>query len=95
VQIARRDSEFKPTISENGTSRLIGLKVKLPDPCRQCGSHVAIITPGTKPHAHGLRCDCGYHRGWMSRSTAAWLDTIVQKFGCPDGPIRLRRGPMP
>src|SRR5262245_13064202 len=56
VQIVQCDDLFKSANSEHDTSRLIGLKVKLPDPCRQCGNHVAVITPGTKPHAHGLRC---------------------------------------
>jgi hypothetical protein len=76
---------------KDNTSRLFGLHVRLPDGCRCCNSDIAVIGRGAGPHAGELRCECGHHRDWLSKFTARWIATIVTKFGCPDGPIRLRR----
>jgi predicted RNA-binding Zn-ribbon protein involved in translation (DUF1610 family) len=39
-----------------------------PQACRKCGSTNIHRTPGSGPHAAGLRCnDCGHHLGWVSK----------------------------
>jgi hypothetical protein len=76
----------------DSTSRLFGLRVKLPDGCRRCGNAIAIIGRGSGPHFGELKCEAaGHHCGWLSKSTSDWITTIISKFGCPDTPIRLRR----
>jgi hypothetical protein len=66
---------------------IIGLKVKLARPIDQqkpCCRNLAIIGEGKGPHAGALRCaDCGNHRGWLSKTTAAWIETVINKFGAP------------
>ena len=71
---------------------LIGLAVQLPDECR-CASSVAVIGAGSGPHCAELRCRvCNVHRGWLSHETHSFLTEITNKFGCPAGPIVIRRG---
>jgi hypothetical protein len=71
---------------------LLDLAVRLPDKCK-CGSAVALIGAGKGPHQAELCCrDCNAHRGWLSRETHGFLTEIVNKFGCPDAPIMIRRG---
>jgi hypothetical protein len=70
---------------------LAGLPVKLPEQCR-CGSEVALIGAGTEIHRASLRCrSCGRHRGWLSKITANWIETVAVKFGAPE--IITLRGP--
>ena len=68
-------------------TNLLGLKVKLARPVDQqkpCCRNLAIVGEGKGPHAGALRCaDCGQHRGWISKSTAAWLSNVVNRFGAP------------
>jgi hypothetical protein len=71
---------------------LVGTVVDLPDACR-CGQTFALIGAGTGPHAAYLQCEsCHRHRGWVSQSTYKFLAEILQKFGCPTTPIKVRRG---
>lgn len=66
---------------------LIGLRVKLARPIDQqkpCCRNLAVIGEGKGPHAGALCCaDCGNHRGWLSKTTAAWIETVISKFGAP------------
>jgi uncharacterized protein YbaR (Trm112 family) len=59
-------------------SALVGLKVKLDRPVdreQPCCNNVCIIDAGEEPHAGALYCaDCGQHRGWLSKPTAASLE---------------------
>jgi hypothetical protein len=75
-------------------NNLIGLKVKLDRPVdreRPCCRNVCIIGVGKGPHAHALHCsDCGQHRGWISKSTATWIEQVVTRFGAPTTPIVVR-----
>ena len=76
----------------DSTSRLFGLRVQMPTDCRHCGNRIAVIGRGKGPHFGELKCEAhGHHFGWLSKSTASWIATIVSKFGCPDTPIVLRR----
>jgi hypothetical protein len=73
---------------------LVGLKVKLDRPVdreRPCCNNICIIGPGKGPHAGELRCaDCGRHRGWLTKPTAAWIEQVVTRFGAPTTPIIVR-----
>jgi hypothetical protein len=80
--------EFLPP---DNPSPLIGLRVQF-DGGRNCCGNIAVIGRGVGPHAAELNCAaCGSHRGWLSKSTAAWLETVITKFGAPTTPIVLRR----
>ena len=80
-----------PTDAGNPT----GLKVKLDRPVdreRPCCRNVCIISAGKGPHAGELHCaDCGQHRGWLSKPTAAWIEHVVTRFGAPTTPIIVRK----
>jgi hypothetical protein len=71
-----------------GTPTLIGLKVKLDRPVDReapCCQNICTIGPAREPHAGELICaDCGQHRGWLSKSTARWLEHIAARFGAPE-----------
>ena len=73
---------------------LIGLRVKLDRPVdreKPCCRNICIIGAGKGPHAHALHCsDCGQHRGWISKSTATWIEQVVTRFGAPTTPIVVR-----
>ena len=32
------------------------------------------------------------HRGWLSKSTAEWIASVITKFGAPTTPIVVRKG---
>src|SRR5262249_29196908 len=72
---------------------LIGLKVKLDaERERPCCNNVCVIGAGKGPHAGELRCaDCGQHRGWLSQSTAQWIESVATLFGAPTTPIVVRK----
>jgi hypothetical protein len=74
---------------------LTGLKVKLDRPVdreRPCCRNVCIIGAGKGPHASELHCaDCGQHRGWLTKPTAAWIEHVVTRFGAPITPIIVRK----
>jgi hypothetical protein len=73
-----------------------GLQVKIErskDCCAQAG--IATIGCSAGPHFAELRCAaCGAHRGWLSKSTAQWIEEVINKFGAPTEPIVVRR-PIP
>jgi len=76
------------------TDGTTGLRVKLDRPVdreKPCCRNICIIEAGKGPHAHALHCsDCGQHRGWLSKSTAAWIATVATRFGAPTTPIIVR-----
>jgi hypothetical protein len=71
------------------------LKIRLDRPIdreRPCCRNVCIIKAGKGPHAGALHCaDCGQHRGWLSKSTAQWIEHVVTRFGAPTTPIVVRK----
>jgi hypothetical protein len=73
---------------------LAGLKVKLDRPAdhdKPCCNNVCIIKAGKGPHAGALHCaGCGRFRGWLSKSTAAWIESVIARFGAPVTPIVVR-----
>jgi hypothetical protein len=74
---------------------LAGLRVKMDRPIdrdRPCCRNVCTIGPGKRPHAGELICaDCGQHRGWISKTTAHWIESVMSRFGAPTTPIVVRR----
>jgi hypothetical protein len=75
-------------------SPLFGLHVKV-QTAKHCCYDIAVVWDGSGPHYGELRCrDCDAHRGWLSRSTATWLESIINKFGAPGEPIVIRRLPQ-
>jgi hypothetical protein len=72
-----------------GEPTLVGLRVEVPTG-KCCDGAVAEIHPGRGPHVYELRCSsCGGHRGWLSRSAAAWLRDLIARYGWPSRPIRI------
>ncbi len=74
---------------------LLGLSVRLPDVCSECGEVVALIGAGKGPHKASLSCNsCGHFRGWISAESYNFIAEIINKFGgAPTTPILIRRGP--
>jgi hypothetical protein len=74
---------------------IIGLQIKLNRPIdreRPCCRNICIIGPGKGPHAGVLHCaDCGQPRGWLSQTTAQWIESVVTRFGAPTSPIIVRK----
>jgi hypothetical protein len=70
---------------------ILGIAVKLPDTCRNCGDLAAIVGPSEPPHCASLLCrSCGFHRGWISRANYTFLNEVIIKFGAPSEPIVFR-----
>ena len=78
-----------------GAPTLIGLRVRLDRPVdreRPCCRNICTISAARGPHAGELICSgCGQHRGWLSQSTAQWIETVVTRFGAPTTPIVVRK----
>src|SRR5215510_16025349 len=75
-------------------NKLTGLKIKLDRPIdreRPCCLNICTIGAARGPHTGELRCaDCGQHRGWLSNSTAQWIEHVASRFGAPATPIVVR-----
>jgi hypothetical protein len=80
-----------------GNQTLVGLKVKLDRPAdreRPCCRNICVIGAGRGPHAGELVCaDCSQHRGWLSQSTAQWIEHVATRFGALTSPIIVRNTP--
>jgi hypothetical protein len=74
---------------------LIGLKFKLDRPtdrANPCCDNICTIKAGKGPHAGALHCaSCGRFRGWLSKPTAAWIASVVARFGAPAAPLVVRK----
>ena len=79
----------------NISNNLLGLTVKLDRPVereRPCCSNICIIEAARAPHAGELVCvGCNRRRGWLSKTTAAWIEKVIAHFGAPTTPIVLRK----
>ena len=54
--------------------------------------NICIIGDARGPHAGELICaNCGQHRGWLSKTTAAWIENVITRFGAPTTPIVVRK----
>jgi hypothetical protein len=78
-----------------GNPTLVGLKVKLDRPVdreRPCCLNICTISAARVPHAGELICaGCGQHRGWLSKATAQWIESVVTRFGAPTTPVVVRK----
>jgi hypothetical protein len=78
---------------------LIGLRIRLDrrsDRDNPCCRNICVVGPGKGPHAGILNCaDCGSHRGWLRKSTAAWLGDVITRFGALPEPITVRDSSLP
>jgi hypothetical protein len=78
-----------------GAPTLVGLKVKLDrsvDRERPCCKNICTIGAARGPHAGELNCAaCGQHRGWLSKTTARWIEHVITRFGAPTTPIVVRK----
>ena len=72
---------------EPRSAPLIGVKVQLPRPCPSCGNTIGVIGSSDGPQAN--RIDC-VQSGWGSKSEAAFITAVSEKFGVPTTPIVLR-----
>jgi hypothetical protein len=74
---------------------LVGLKIKLDRPVdrdRPCCRNICIISAGKRTPRLTLNCvDCGQQRGWLSNSTAQWIEHVMARFGAPITPIVVRK----
>ena len=81
-------ADLFPELTASSTS-VVGLEVILPRPC-QCGEGVAVVGSSKGPHHAGVVCSrCGVHRVWLSGTTSAFLDAILEHFGRPTSPITV------
>jgi hypothetical protein len=75
---------------------VVGLKVRLDRPIDRdhpCCRNICIIGPAEEPYGGALHCaDCGRGRGWISKTSAQWIEQVGKRFGAPrDTPIVVRR----
>jgi hypothetical protein len=86
---------FQQELFNSTQSPIIGLSVDLTEDFggkRCCGNQIAEIHSGKGPHVGEFRCvRCGRHRGWLSKSTAEWIEQVIESFGRPTDPIKFRR----
>jgi hypothetical protein len=74
---------------------LLGLHIRLDRPIdrdQPCCRNFCVIEPGRPPYAGKLVCaDCGRSRGWLSRTTAEWIESVTTRFSAPTTPIVVRK----
>lgn len=77
-----------PELTASSTS-VIGLEILLPQPCR-CGEGRSVVGSYKGPHHASVACSrCGKHRAWLSGTTTAFLNAILDHFGRPTEPITV------
>ena len=82
-----------PSVLPAPNPAISGLVAKLPDVCKKCGSHLAIIGPASVPHRASLHCkECRTFRGWVSDTSLKFVSKVVEQFGKPTEPILILRG---
>jgi hypothetical protein len=78
----------------SGQSPVIGSLVRLDrtvDRISPCHENIAVIAAGKGPHGASLICSCcGQHRGWLSKSTLAFLERGMRLYGRVDGLAIIR-----
>jgi hypothetical protein len=71
--------------------QVVGLEVQM-SPCRTCGCIIASISEPFAYVQFSLNCQCGIERGRLSYETWKFLYRVVECFGCPTTPIKLKLG---
>jgi hypothetical protein len=91
IQLDLFDPPPSPPSSASPSTSIVGLRVWLPRPCPSCGNAVGVIGSSGRPHANRIDCiRCGSWRHWLSKSEAAFITAVSEKFGVPTTPIVLR-----
>jgi hypothetical protein len=73
------------------TDPFVGLQIKLDDPCR-CHSYIARVVKGEWLNTPFCCEGCGRERGRLSYATLTFLRRVVEAFGRPAEPIKLKHG---
>ena len=87
---------FQLELLTENRSPLFGLHVKFDGDrsCPHCRNKIATIGRSIGPHFGELLCgNCGSHCGWLSKSAAAWIETVIKKFGAPSTIVLRRSSP--
>jgi hypothetical protein len=75
------------------STSLRGLAVVTSGECRKCRSTLATLGSTSGPHQAAIICaGCGRYRGWLPAIASDFLNGILDEFGRPTDPIRLRWG---
>jgi hypothetical protein len=72
------------------TNPIVGLKVQTPTPCT-CRCTIARIADGLWLNIPLLCTSCGVERGRLSWETLKFIRRVVETFGQPTEPIKLKR----
>ena len=73
------------------TDPIVGLKVQTPTPCK-CRCVIARIAEGQWLNIPLLCTSCGIERGRLSYETFKFIRRVVETFGRPTQPIKLKQG---
>jgi len=71
---------------------IVGLKVQMPTPCRKCHCIIACTAEGQWLNVPLLCTSCGIERGRLSYETFKFIRRVVEIFGRPTQPIKLKQG---
>ena len=77
------------------TDPIVGLKVQTPTPCQKCRCVTARIAEGQWLNVPLLCTSCGIERGRLSYETLKFIRRVVETFGRPTEPIKLKQGNLP
>ena len=73
------------------TDPVVGLKVQPPTPCRKCRCITARIAEGQWLNVPLICTSCGVERGRLSYETFKFIRRVVETFGRPTEPIKLKK----
>ena len=73
------------------TDPIVGLKVQMPTPCRKCHCTTARTAEGQWLNIPLLCTSCGIERGRLSYETFKFIRRVVETFGRPTEPIKLKK----
>src|SRR6516165_1823177 len=76
------------------TDPVVGLKVQMPTPCRKCHCITARTAEGQWLNVPLLCTSCGIERGRLSYETLKFIRRVVETFGRPTEPIKLKRSDL-
>ena len=75
------------------TDPIVGLKVQTPTPCK-CRCAIARLAEGKWLNVPLVCKSCGIERGRLSYETLKFIRRVVETFGRPTEPIKLKRSDL-
>jgi hypothetical protein len=73
------------------STSLVGLQILMSGRCQFCGSNAGVLGSSRAMHYAAVICTrCNRHRGWLSRESASFINSIIDQFGRPTAPIVVR-----